>query len=65
MLCDKLTGIDLNKAFTKAFTSMIKIPVFRQFYMWKPYKREDINTLPSLTLFMVENAGSNMNFNKK
>ena len=62
---EKLTEIDLNKAFTKAFTNIVKIPVFRQFDIWKPYKNEDINTLPSLTLFMVENAGSNMYFNKK
>ena len=61
----KLTEIDLNKAFTKAFTNIVKIPVFRQFDVWKPYKNEDINTMPSLTLYMVENVGSNMYFNKK
>ena len=65
VLCEKLTEIDLNKAFTKAFTSIKKIPVFGQFDTWKPYTNQDINTLPTLTLFIVENISDNMYFNKK
>ena len=32
--------IDVRKAFTHAFNQMTEIPVFAQFDVWKPYKKE-------------------------
>ena len=58
--------IDINKAFTKAFTSIKKIPIFRQFDIWRKWSSElNINDMPSLTLYMVKVANANIMFNKK
>ena len=58
--------IDINKAFTKAFTSIKKIPIFRQFDIWRKWSNTlNIGDMPSLTLYMVEVANANIMFNKK
>ena len=58
--------IDINKAFTKAFTSIKKIPIFRQFDIWRKWSSElNVNDMPSLTLYMVRVANANIMFNKK
>ena len=58
--------IDINKAFTKAFTSIKKIPIFRQFDIWRKWSNTlNIDDMPSLTLHMVEVANANIMFNKK
>ena len=58
--------IDINKAFTKAFTSIKKIPIFRQFDIWRQWSSElNVNDMPSLTLYMVKVANANIMFNKK
>ena len=71
--------IDINKAFTKAFTSIKKIPIFRQFDIWRKWSSElNVNDMPSLTqqscessdlsdltLYMVKVANANIMFNKK
>ena len=58
--------IDINKAFTKAFTSIKKIPIFRQFDIWRKWSSElNVNDMPSLTLYMVKVSNANIMFNKK
>ena len=58
--------IDINKAFTKAFTSIKKIPIFRQFDIWRKWSSEfNIDDMPNLTLYMVEVANANIMLNKK
>ena len=71
--------IDINKAFTKAFTSIKKIPIFRQFDIWRQWSSElNVNDMPSLTqqscessdlsdltLYMVKVSNANIMFNKK
>ena len=58
--------IDINKAFTKAFTSIKKIPIFRQFDIWRKWSSElNVNDMPSLTLYMVRVANANIMFNKR
>ena len=64
--CRSVAEIDINKAFTKAFTSIKKIPIFRQFDIWRKWSSElNINDMPSLTLYMVKVANANIMFNKK
>ena len=62
----KVAEIDINKAFTKAFTSIKTIPMSRQFNIWRKWSSK-LNTddMPSLTLYMVEVKEANMMFNKK
>ena len=71
--------IDINKAFTKAFTSIKKIPIFRQFDIWRKWSSKlNINDIPSLTQqsyersdlsdltpYMVKVSNANIMFNKK
>ena len=62
----KVAEIDNNKAFTKAFTSIKRIPMSRQFDIWRKWSSKlNIDDMPSLTLYMVEVKEANMRFNKK
>ena len=77
--CRSVAEIDINKAFTKAFTSIKKIPIFRQFDIWRKWSSElNVNDMPSLTqqscessdlsdltLYMVKVSNANIMFNKK
>ena len=57
--------IDVRKAFTHAFNQMTEIPVFTQFDVWKPYKKEyKIESFHPLTLYLVKSKGEAMFFNK-
>ena len=57
--------IDVRKAFTHAFNQMTEIPVFTQFDVWKPYKKEHIiESFHPLTLYLVKCTGEAMFFNK-
>ena len=61
--------IDINKAFTKAFTSIKKIPIFRQFDIWRQWSSDasaeasrgsrdalNVNDMPSLTQQSCESS---------
>ena len=55
--------IDVRKAFTHAFNQITEIPVFTQFDVWKPYKKEcQIETFHPLTLYLVKSNGEAMFF---
>ena len=57
--------IDVRKAFTHAFNQMTEIPVFTQFDVWKPYKKEyKIEAFHPLNLYLVKSKGEAMFFNK-
>ena len=57
--------IDVRKAFTHAFNQMTEIPVFTQFDVWKPYKKEyKIETFHPLTSYLDKCTGEAMFFNK-
>ena len=63
---EKLAEIDINKAFTKAFTSIKQIPLFRQFDLWRKWDKTcNIDDMHNLTLYMVEAQNASMIFNKK
>ena len=60
--------IDINKAFTKAFTSIKRIPIFRQFDIWRQWSSDasaeasrgirdlNVNDMPSLTQQSCESS---------
>ena len=55
--------IDINKAFTNAFTSIERIPIFRQFDIWRKWSSKlNINDMPTLMLYMVEVANVSVTF---
>ena len=55
--CRSVAEIDINKAFTKAFTSIKKIPIFRQFDIWRQWSSErNVNDMPSLTQQSCESS---------
>ena len=57
--------IDCCKAFTKAFTEIIKVPVFRECDVWRPMSlKEDINKMNDYTLYIVKACQGNVFFNK-
>ena len=57
--------IDVRKAFTHAFNQMTEIPVFTQFDVRKPYKKEyKMETFHPLTLYLVKSNSEAMFFNK-
>ena len=72
--CRSVAEIDINKAFTKAFTSIKKIPIFRQFDIWRKWSSDasaeasrgsrdlNVDDMPSLTLYMVRVANANIMF---
>ena len=63
---NNVAEIGINKAFMKAFTSIKRIPMFRQFDIWPKWNETlNSNDMPSLTLYMVEVANANTMFSKK
>jgi len=59
-----LSEIDISKAFTSAFSSIERIPIFNEFDTWKPcrgrsFKTYDIN---ELSLYMVKSTKLNLFF---
>ena len=58
--------IYVNKAFTKAFTSIKRISMLMQFDIWREWNETlNINDMPSSTLYVAEVADANMMFSKK
>ena len=53
--------VDANKAYTYAFISFNKVPIFNEFDCWKNYSNNDIN---ELTLYIVKVKKKSLFFNK-
>ena len=63
--CSKcaLTEIDISKAFTYAFSSIMLIPIFNEFDTWKPWKRcFKSYDIKDLSLYMVKAHNQNLFF---
>ena len=59
-------SIDKRKAFTHAGGQSVKIPVFKEFDVWKPNELKcDFRTLGNYTLYVVQACQGNVFFNKK
>ena len=59
-----LTEIDVRKAFTSAFISIKKVPVFSEFDIWRRYDTEkhNVSTMNELTLYYVKSKKRNIFF---
>ena len=59
-------SIDTRKAFCKAGSDIVKVPVFKEFDVWKPYgDKADVNRFGDCTLYLVKACQGNIFFNKK
>ena len=59
-------SIDKRKAFTHAGGQIVKIPVFNEFDVWKPYDLKcDFRRLGDYTLYVVQACQGNIFFNKR
>ena len=59
-------SIDRRKAFSKAGSEIVKVPVFKEFDVWKPYgDKADVNRFGDYTLYLVKACQGNIFFNKK
>ena len=59
-------SIDTRKAFSKAGSDIVKVPVFKEFDVWKPYgDKADVNRFGDYTLYLVKACQGNIFFNKK
>ena len=57
--------IDCCKAFTKAFTEIIRVGVFRECDVWRPFTiKDDINRMNNYTMYIVKACQGNIFFNK-
>ena len=62
----ELCSIDKRKAFSKSASDIIKVPVFNEFDVWKPYGyKSDVNRYGDYTLSLVKACQGNIFFNKK
>jgi len=60
-----LTEIDVSKAFTSAFSSIERIPIFNEFDTWKPWKSHfNAYDIKELSLYRVKSNKINLFFNK-
>ena len=59
---EKLTEIDISKAYTGAFCKITHIPIFNEFDAFQPYTGQP---LESYTLYIVKNKALNMMFKKE
>ena len=59
-------SIDTRKAFTYGCSKIVKVPVFKEFDIWKPYvDKSDVNKYNDYTLYLVKACQGNIFFNKK
>ena len=59
-------SIDTRKAFSKAGSDIVKVPVFKEFDVWKPYgDKADVNRFGDYTLYLVKACQGNIFFDKK
>ena len=59
-------SIDTRKAFTYGCSKIVKVPVFKEFDIWKPYTdKSDVNKSNDYTLYLVKACQGNIFFNKK
>ena len=62
----ELCSIDRRKAFSKSASDIVKVPVFKEFDVWKPYgDKYDVNRFGDYTLYLVKACQGNIFFNKK
>ena len=62
----ELCSIDKRKAFSKSASDIVKVPVFNEFDVWKPYgDKSDVNKYGYYTLYLVKACQGNIFFNKK
>ena len=62
--CNK-REIDCCKAFTKAFTEIKKVGVFRECDVWRPFTiKDDISRMNNYTMYIVKACQGNVFFNK-
>ena len=62
----ELCSIDKRKAFSKSASDIVKVPVFKEFDVWKPYgDKSDVNRYGDYTLYLVKACQGNIFFNKK
>ena len=58
--------IDRRKAFSKAGSEIVKVLLFKEFDVWKPYgDRADVDRFGDYTLYLVKACQGNIFFNKK
>ena len=58
-------SIDIRKAFTHSASQIVKIPVFREFDVYRPYGlKSDFNRLGDYTLCLIKACQGNIFFNK-
>ena len=51
----ELCSIDKRKAFSKSASDIVKVPVFKEFDVWKPYgDKSDVNRFGDYTLYLVK-----------
>ena len=62
---NQLVEIDVNKAFTSAFVSIEKVPVFSEFDAWKRYDKHGVEKMNDLTLYFVRCKFYNLMLNKQ
>ena len=54
-------SIDTRKAFSKANSDIVKVPVFKEFDIWKPYgDKSDVNRFGDYTLYLVKACQGNI-----
>ena len=59
-------SIDTRKACSKAGSDIVKVPVFKEFDVWKPYSdKAGVNRFGDYTLYLVKACQGNIFFNKK
>ena len=62
----ELCSIDKRKAFSKSASDIVKVPVFKEFDVWKPYgDKSDVHKYGDFTLYLVKACQGNIFFNKK
>lgn len=62
---NQLVEIDINKAFTSAFVSIDRVPVFSEFDAWKRYDKHGVEKINDLTLYFVRCRFTNLMLNKQ
>ena len=62
----ELCSTDKRKAFSKSASDIVKVPVFKEFDVWKPHgDKSDVNRFGDYTLYLVKACQGNIFFNKK
>ena len=59
-------SIDRGNVFSKAGSGIVKVPVFKEFDVWKPYgDKADVNRFGDYTLYLVKACHGNIFLNNK